>query len=79
MFFKNSANENAPRKLLWTKETPKEEGFYFYRDDDTMRPIVLVVGFIKENSFCFIPVSDPLKDHTNMNGKWAGPIREPGR
>lgn len=64
--------------MEWTKEKPKEDGWYWYKDED-FGPSVICVGWQSMDSLIitYPEYADYLPDFGDANGEWYGPIEEP--
>ena len=67
--------------MKWTKELPKEEGWYWYKeihkDPEWRKPRVLHVSWnIDHDELLFTDGRSP-RNLSNWPGEWAGPIPLP--
>lgn len=66
--------QRETERLYWTKELPKEDGWFWWREDLSQVAIVLRVW--KGRGVGSGYVNGPIE---NMGGEWCGPLQEPGR
>jgi hypothetical protein len=71
----------SPRRLRWTKEPPKEPGYYWHEEDHEKQPVHVFHGATQEGEISlyaqFFNEGYEVHKIERMSGKWAGPIPEP--
>ena len=66
---------SLPRKLPYTKEKPKEEGWYWCKNGKNLMIVEITKILLGELSAVVGNIAYPLDAFDDC--KWAGPIREP--
>lgn len=71
----------SPRRLRWSKEPPKEPGYYWHEEDHEKQPVHVFHGATQEGEISlyaqFFNEGYEVHKIESMSGKWAGPIPEP--
>lgn len=71
------AHQRSCSPLVWTRETPKESGFYWYREHVQHRAEICDVAIFSSGGFAEKWGCGVTQIEGNFNGWWAGPIPKP--
>jgi len=87
MYGPHSENEDCaverwnalPRRLRWTREKPKEDGFYWcrFRHPNVLQQLIAMVLVNAKGRYGITVGSSDAHDIDSYDGEWAGPIPEP--